>query len=211
MKAVIFDIDGTLIDSVDLHAKAWQDAFRYFGHEFAFEKIRSQIGKGGDQLMPVFLAKEEIEARGKEIEDYRGKLFKREYLHSVKAFPQVRALFERLLADGWKLALASSARKDELKTYQKIADIADLLDEAAGIGSARRLRGRGRLALRRRGRGQGGRAVGRLSLRWIPGGGFARGGLRNDLPGCDRPARTLCGIVIRPRASRQGMTRQRGE
>ena len=128
MKAVIFDIDGTLIDSVDLHAKAWQDAFRYFGHEFAFEKIRSQIGKGGDQLMPVFLTKEEIEARGKEIEDYRGKLFKREYLHSVKAFPQVRALFERLLADGWKLALASSARKDELKTYQKIADIADLLE-----------------------------------------------------------------------------------
>jgi beta-phosphoglucomutase-like phosphatase (HAD superfamily) len=32
-KAVIFDVDGTLVDSVDLHAKAWQDAFRDYGHE----------------------------------------------------------------------------------------------------------------------------------------------------------------------------------
>ena len=59
VKAVIFDMDGTLIDSVDLHAKAWQDAFRDFGHEFDFKAIRDQIGKGGDQLLPVFLTREE--------------------------------------------------------------------------------------------------------------------------------------------------------
>lgn len=55
LNAVIFDVDGTLIDSVDLHAYAWQDAFREFGHEIAFDKLRGQIGKGGDQLLPVFL------------------------------------------------------------------------------------------------------------------------------------------------------------
>jgi beta-phosphoglucomutase-like phosphatase (HAD superfamily) len=49
IKAVIFD--GTLIDSVDSHATSWQDSFRRFGHEFDYEDIRSQIGKGGDQLM----------------------------------------------------------------------------------------------------------------------------------------------------------------
>src|SRR5438132_5927864 len=55
VQAVIFDIDGTLIDSVDLHAKAWQEAFRHFGHDLPFERIRAQIGKGGDQLLPALL------------------------------------------------------------------------------------------------------------------------------------------------------------
>ena len=54
-EAVIFDIDGTLLDSVDLHAQAWQEAFAHFGRQIAFDEIRSQIGKGGDQLLPVFL------------------------------------------------------------------------------------------------------------------------------------------------------------
>ena len=49
-QAVIFDVDGTLVDSVDQHAQAWVDAFRDYGHELAFADVRSQIGKGGDQL-----------------------------------------------------------------------------------------------------------------------------------------------------------------
>ena len=71
-KAIIFDIDGTLVDSVDLHAKAWQEALQHFGHDIPFNDIRSQIGKGGDQLLPVFLSQEELKQRGKEIENYRG-------------------------------------------------------------------------------------------------------------------------------------------
>jgi HAD superfamily hydrolase (TIGR01549 family) len=127
MKAVIFDVDGTLTDSVDLHATAWQQTFRHFGHSIPFDKIRSQIGKGGDQLLPFFLSKNEVDAKGEEIEKYRGDLFKKEFLQKVKAFPKVRDLFERLAADGWKLALASSAKKDELKIYEDICRISDLL------------------------------------------------------------------------------------
>jgi HAD superfamily hydrolase (TIGR01509 family) len=128
MKAAIFDIDGTLVDSVDLHAKAWKKAFAHFGHDIAFDKIRSQIGKGGDQLMPVFLSKEELEAEEKDLEKFRGKLFRKEFLPDVKAFPKVRELFQRLLADGWKLGLASSAKGKDLETYKKIAQIGDLID-----------------------------------------------------------------------------------
>jgi len=116
------------VDSVDLHAKAWQDAFAHFGHAISFEKIRSQIGKGGDQLMPVFLSQAELKKRGEEIEKWRSEHFKRTYLGQVKSFPKVRELFQRLLDDGWKLALASSAKQDELDAYKRIANITDLLD-----------------------------------------------------------------------------------
>ena len=66
-EAIIFDVDGTLVDSVDLHARAWVDAFRDFGHEIAFEDVRGQIGKGGDQLMPVFLSDEDLEEKGERL------------------------------------------------------------------------------------------------------------------------------------------------
>ena len=78
--------------------------------------------------MPVFLSQEELEAEEKDLEKFRGKLFRSEYLPQVKSFPQVRELFQRLLADGWKLALASSAKGKDLATYKKIAHIDDLLD-----------------------------------------------------------------------------------
>jgi FMN phosphatase YigB (HAD superfamily) len=45
IRAIIFDIDGTLINSVDLHAEAWPEALRHFGHDILFERIRHQIGK----------------------------------------------------------------------------------------------------------------------------------------------------------------------
>jgi HAD superfamily hydrolase (TIGR01509 family) len=136
MKAVIFDIDGTLIDSVDLHARAWQEAFRHFGREIPFAEVRHQIGKGGDQLLPVFFTKEELAEFGAELEKYRGDLFKREYLPRVRPFPKVRELFERIRADGKQIALASSAKEDELKVYKKIAHISDLVAEQTSADDA---------------------------------------------------------------------------
>lgn len=138
IKAVIFDIDGTLVDSVDLHAQAWQEAFAKFGHPVAYEDIRSQIGKGGDQLLPVFLSKQEQDRIGKELEEYRGELFKSKYLSQVKAFLKVRDLFLRVKQDGKRIALASSAKKDEINTYKKIADITDLVEEQTSSDDAER-------------------------------------------------------------------------
>ena len=136
IKAVIFDVDGTLIDSVDLHARAWQEALAHFGKQFDFERVRYQIGKGGDQLMPVFLTQDELDEFGEKLEEYRGKLFKREYLSRVKAFPAVRELFQRVLDEGLQTALASSAKADELKTYKKIAHIEDLVEEETSSDDA---------------------------------------------------------------------------
>jgi HAD superfamily hydrolase (TIGR01509 family) len=127
-QAVIFDVDGTLVDSVDLHARAWQDAFAEFGHDIPFDRIRGQIGKGGDQLIPVFLDKAERAARGEALEKRRGEILRTRYLAQIRPFPGVRALFERILRDGKRIALASSAKQDELAHYKKLAGIDDLID-----------------------------------------------------------------------------------
>ncbi|HWB61636.1 MAG TPA: HAD family hydrolase [Chthoniobacteraceae bacterium] len=126
-KAVLFDVDGTLVDSVDYHAEAWQHTLEHFGYPQPFEAVRAQIGKGGDQLLPVFLPKDEIEKHGKEIEKYRRTLFQQYFFHRVRPFPGVRPLFERLMGDGWVPALASSAKEDELHRYKEICRISDLL------------------------------------------------------------------------------------
>jgi HAD superfamily hydrolase (TIGR01509 family) len=126
-KAIIFDIDGTLIDSVDAHAQAWCDTLAEFGHPVSFGDVRGQIGKGGDQLMPVYLSPLEVEFQGDAIGQFRSNLFQSRYLDTLKPFPQVRALFERLTADGIRIALASSAKGDELDAYKRIAGIEDLI------------------------------------------------------------------------------------
>lgn len=136
LKAVIFDIDGTLVDSVDLHAQAWQEAFRHFGHDIPYEQVRHQIGKGGDQLMPVFLAPHELRRYGSELDRYRSELFKRDYLPRVRAFPWVRELFQRIRSVGLRIALASSAKGDELAAYKRVARISDLVEEQTSADDA---------------------------------------------------------------------------
>lgn len=127
-KAAIFDLDGTLLDSVDLHALAWHEAMVKFGHDVTLEQVRSQIGKGGDKLIPVFLSADEQRDHGKELEEWRGRRFKTRYLPLVRPFSAVPDLLRRLRDAGLRIAVASSAKRDELDQYLDIAGIADLVD-----------------------------------------------------------------------------------
>ncbi len=130
LKAVIFDVDGTLVDSNHLHVEAWQEAFRKFGKELDARDVHQQIGKGGDQLMPVFCSEEELGRYGDELEEFRKDLFLEDYLGQVQPFPRVRELFERVKKDGLKIALASSAKEDEVESHKKNLNITELVDFA---------------------------------------------------------------------------------
>jgi len=126
--AFLFDVDGTLIDSVDLHAKAWQEALAHFGFSVPYNDVRAQIGKGGDQLLPVFVPADELDGIGARIEKYRGDLFKRSYLPQVKPFPRVRDLFLRIRRAGQRIALASSANSSEVDHYKNLLNVDGLVD-----------------------------------------------------------------------------------
>jgi beta-phosphoglucomutase-like phosphatase (HAD superfamily) len=136
LKAVIFDVDGTLVDSNDLHARAWKEAFAKFGKQISFEAVRQQIGKGGDQLMPEFLSHDELERLGEDLEKFRGDLFKEKYLEQVEPFPRVSELFGRLKDSGLLIALASSAKEDEVERHKGTLEIKELVDFATSADDA---------------------------------------------------------------------------
>lgn len=138
LKAVIFDVDGTLVDSVDLHAEAWQEALRKFGHEVELSQVRQQIGKGGDQLMPVFLSRQEIEERGEELQAYRSRIFSERYLPRVKAFPGASDLLRKINLAGIRVALASSASQTELAELKRIAGVEHSIDAETSADDAER-------------------------------------------------------------------------
>jgi HAD superfamily hydrolase (TIGR01509 family) len=134
LEAVIFDLDGTLLDSVDLHGIAWHEALVKFGHDVSFEQARSQIGKGGDKLIPFFLSEAEQADHGKELDNWRAKHFRERYLPLVRPFSAAPDLLKRVRAAGLKVAVASSAKKDQLDDYLAIAGISSLVDEVASSG-----------------------------------------------------------------------------
>ena len=135
-KAAIFDIDGTLVDSVDIHAEVWQRVLAEFGKNVSFADVRRQIGKGSDTLLPEFLSREELAQKGKEISEHRAELFKREYLSRVRPFPKVAELLRRIRREGVRIALASSSKADEVVHYKEICGIKDLVDAETSADDA---------------------------------------------------------------------------
>jgi HAD superfamily hydrolase (TIGR01549 family) len=128
--AFLFDVDGTLIDSNDLHAEAWRQAFRHFDIDVPIEDVRGQIGKGGDNLIPALLPPDLVAGRQEEIEAYRSDLFARDYLPRVKPFPAVRSLFETLVEKGIRIVLASSSKRAEVDHYVELLGVGDLIHAA---------------------------------------------------------------------------------
>jgi HAD superfamily hydrolase (TIGR01509 family) len=126
IRAALFDVDGTLVDSNDLHAAAWAEAFHRFGFDIPFDAIRFQIGKGGDNLIPALLPDLGPACR-EAIEEYRSELFRRDYLPRVRPFPGVRPLFERLHGDGVTIVLASSSHRDEIDHVLDLLGCRDLV------------------------------------------------------------------------------------
>lgn len=136
IQGVILDVDGTLVDSNDAHAHAWVEAFAEQGIRVEFEKVRPLIGMGGDKLMPEVSGISEETEQGELISKRRSEIFKEKYLPHLKAFPKTKEMLQRLRDEGLKLVVASSAKKDELKSLLKIAGADDLIEEQTSSDDA---------------------------------------------------------------------------
>lgn len=137
LKGVILDVDGTLVLSNDAHARAWADAFAEYEYEVPFERVRPLIGMGGDKLMPTVVpGLSDEEGVGKQIAERRKQIFNDRYAATLKPAPGARDLLLRLRAAGLELAVASSARADELQTLLKAAQVEDLIGETTTSSDA---------------------------------------------------------------------------
>jgi HAD superfamily hydrolase (TIGR01549 family) len=137
LKAVLLDVDGTLIDSNDAHAHAWVEALAEFGHHVEFQRTRDLIGTGGDKLLPELTGIEKESPQGKQISERRTDLFKQRYLPTLKPFPAARALLEALRELGLKLVVASSASSDELGELLEVAGVDDLIERKTSSSDAK--------------------------------------------------------------------------
>ncbi len=135
-RAVILDVDGTLVDSNDAHAAAWIDALREAGRDVPFEKVRRLIGMGGDKLVPEVVGLAEDTPEGKRIAERRKEIFKTRYLPDLGPFPDTDKLLHRMHETGLKLVVASSAAADELEQLLEIAGATDLVEKRTSSSDA---------------------------------------------------------------------------
>lgn len=130
LKAVLFDVDGTLVDSNDAHAHAWVKAFTDCGITVEFAHVRRCIGMGGDKLIPEVSGLEEDSPLGSKVAKRRGEIFKTEFLPKIRPFRDAARLVATVKELGLSAVAASSAKKDELEPLLEIAGAHSLIDAA---------------------------------------------------------------------------------
>lgn len=133
-RAAILDIDGTLVDSNYEHVRAWYDAFRQFGIVVPEAWIHRSIGMGGDKLVPHLLNSDENDPRVKPLSDAHDRIFRAQYIEGIQALPGTAAFFDCLEQHGYAMALATSAKPDELEHYIRLLGLGDRLAATVSKG-----------------------------------------------------------------------------
>jgi HAD superfamily hydrolase (TIGR01509 family) len=137
IRGVLFDMDGTLIDSNDAHARAWVRALAEGGFTIPFERVRGLIGMGGDKLLPEVtggLTKDD--PNGERIADRWTEIFEADELPKLRPFPGTRDLLLRLREEGFRLVVASSSEPALLEKLLPLTGAPDTFEEATSSGDA---------------------------------------------------------------------------
>ena len=136
LRGVIFDIDGTLVDSNEAHARSWVDTLHEIDYDVPFDVLWPMIGMGGDKVLPSAAGIESDSPLGKSLSKRRWEIFERDYLPHLKPMPGSRELVARMKNDGLSLVVASSAGGNELGALMEAANVADLMEKRTSSSDA---------------------------------------------------------------------------
>lgn len=136
LRAVLVDIDGTLIDSNDAHTRTWQAVLSRHGHPFAHDAVRPLIGKGGDKLLADLLGIDGGSPQAATLGKERGGVFLATELHGLQPTRGARDLLQKLRATGLRVVVATAAQAEETQALLKQAGLEDLIDDVATSADA---------------------------------------------------------------------------
>ena len=122
LDAMIFDLDGTLLDSNDLHVRAWESALKDNGFEILASRLKREIGKGGDQLLPSLLGEIDAATDQKLRDAYAAHIKQILQKETVQVLAGARELLGELKNRGLKLALATSSKSEFLALMERSSD-----------------------------------------------------------------------------------------
>jgi HAD superfamily hydrolase (TIGR01509 family) len=126
IRAVLFDIDGTLVDSNYLHIDAWSRAFADIDRPVDAWKVHRSIGMDGEKLLDALVEGAGTETR-KRATDQHAKHY-RETIERLRPFDGARDLLRELASRGVVVVLATSAPESELKALRRVLSIEDAIE-----------------------------------------------------------------------------------
>lgn len=135
-KTLLFDVDGTLIDSNDAHAVSWTQALHEHGVDVSVEDIRRMIGMGSDKILPAVAHVSEDLGDGRAIADRKKEIFSA-LLPGLRATQGARSLLEFLRERQVELIVATSADDREMNALLRQADVDGLFPSRATKDDAR--------------------------------------------------------------------------
>jgi HAD superfamily hydrolase (TIGR01509 family) len=135
MNGVLFDVDGTLVDTTYLHTLCWAEAFRQVGKPQRFLDVHRTIGRGGDETLDFLLGEDRDRSDDEELQNTHTALYKT-YWGRLQPLPGARELLHHAKAAGLTVVLASSASKDELDELRSVLDCDDVIDVATSSTDA---------------------------------------------------------------------------
>ncbi|WP_406636193.1 HAD family hydrolase [Pseudarthrobacter quantipunctorum] len=135
-RGVLFDVDGTLIDSSYIHTVSWWGAFRQQGYDVPMASIHRHVGMGGDRLVDSLLPEGRDRALDPEILASHGALYASHW-PSLRALDGAKDLLAQCHTGGLAVALASSARRKDLKVMKSILDAEAFIDAATSANDAK--------------------------------------------------------------------------
>jgi HAD superfamily hydrolase (TIGR01509 family) len=136
-RGVLFDVDGTLVDTTYLHAVTWWGALRQADHTVPMAVIHHAIGMGSDKILDAFLGGDRDHDGDAELMAAHLALYS-VYWERLRPLPGAADLLRHCANQGMRVVLASSASDRELRALRRALDADDVIDVATSASDAER-------------------------------------------------------------------------